>query len=196
MWTNTYSAWTKYRNDNGVTVHHLHVSVLRIYRNARFIWYTGNKKKLFKINFETHASSKCKKIYKLDWFTLIFSDVTSSCLNFADTFWNWRVRIFNVIYWNIGPYLEYVVIKFILRICCFCNSILIFNHTFSMMFKSGLWACHSMVLISFSSMNVFVTRAHSDNNNCHLGSAWQWLATNNNCPRFQHILLHLLFHQL
>jgi hypothetical protein len=49
---------------------------------------SGNKNSLFKMNFETHASSKYKTIYKLDWLALIFGDVTSSCLNFADTFWN------------------------------------------------------------------------------------------------------------
>ena len=93
------------------------------------------------------------KLYKLDWLTLIFSDVTSSYLNFADTFWNWRVQISNVIYWNIGPYLEIFVIKLIPRICC--SSIFIFNYTFSMIFKSGLWAGHSMFLISFSSSECF-----------------------------------------
>jgi hypothetical protein len=31
---------------------------------------------------------------------------------------------------------------------------------------------------------------HPENNNIHLGSAWQSLATNN-CPTFQRILLHL-----
>jgi len=35
-------------------------------------------------------------------------------------FWNWRVQISNVIYWNlIGPYLENFVIKLIPRIYCF-----------------------------------------------------------------------------
>ena len=58
------------------------------------------------------------KIYKLNWLTLIFSDITASCLNFADTSWNWRVQISNVIYWNIGPYLENFVIKLIPRIYC------------------------------------------------------------------------------
>ena len=56
-----------------------------------------------------------------------------------------------------------------------------------MMFKSWLLVGYYMVLISFSSMNVFVTRTlwtgalSSWNNNYHLGSPWQRLATNN-CP--------------
>ena len=118
MRTNIYSAWTKHWNDNGVTVHHLHVSVSWIYRNARFIWNTGNTNSL-KSTSRLMQAQNVKK----------WSGVTSSCLNFADTFWNWRVRIFNVIYWNIGPYLENVVIKLIPRIYC-CRNILQLNFNF------------------------------------------------------------------
>ena len=148
--------------------------------------------------------SKCKKIYKLDWLTVIFSDVTLSCLNFADTFWNWRVQISNVIYWNIGPFFGNFVIKLIPRIYCYRNFLQLNFHFQPYIFNDSnldfgqaipwLWFCFHRWMFLLGELYE-QEHCHLENNNYHLGSAWQWLATNN-CSKFQCILMHLLFHQL
>ena len=126
------------------------------------------------MNFETDASSKCKTIYKLDWLALIFGDVTSSCLSFADKFWNWRV-----IYLNIVPYLANFIIKLIPKIYCFRNFLELNFHFPAIHFQ---WCSSPHFGTAISRFwfrfhpSMFLLRelyeqehCHHENNNYHLG---------------------------